>query len=358
MKSKKIIVYASLATILLSGSKLTVEANSKVVESDTKIEHETLIEDYISHPEKYEVLTVENTTYEQDLEYSRQGYVLVGRSETSSQFIREKEFNYDTLEDAVSDYINNPNNYEVLTVENTTYEQDLEYSRQGYVLVGRSETSSQFIRKININYVEKNNIVNDFVNNPDNYELLTVNDVAIEKAKEYSYQGYELISRSETSMIFVRKKANVFKRIETNATLEEIDELTKEGYKLVAGTEDEFNNKLYYFEKLSDNLKISENEYYATGDYVNFRNQFETLVFDNMDNLEFQKYANEGFMPIDLSENQTILIRRRNEYEQNIIVNPSNDEIEELQDTYTFVAGSEDEYGNKTYVYEKKLTRK
>ena len=301
MKSKKIIVYASLATLFLSGSKLTVEACPKIVESNTEVDYEKMIEDYI----------------------------------------------------------NNPNNYEELTVENTTYEQDLEYSRQGYVLVGRSETSSQFIRKIRINYSEENNIVKDFINNPDNYELLTVNDVPIEQAKEYSYQGYSLISRSETSMIFIREKTNVFKRIETNATLEEIDKLTKEGYKLVAGTEDEFNNKLYYFEKLSDNLTNRENEFnYPTSDYINFRNQFETLVFDKMDNLELQKYANQGFMSIDLSESRTILIRRRNEYEQNIIVNPSNDEINELQATYTFVAGNKDEYGNAKYIYEKKLTRK
>lgn len=301
MKSKKIIVYASLATLFLSGSKLTVEACPKIVESNTEVDYEKMIEDYI----------------------------------------------------------NNPNNYEELTVENTTYEQDLEYSRQGYVLVGRSETSSQFIRKIRINYSEENNIVKDFINNPDNYELLTVNDVPIEQAKEYSYQGYQLISRSETSMIFIREKTNVFKRIETNATLEEIDKLTKEGYKLVAGTEDEFNNKLYYFEKLSDNLTNRENEFnYPTSDYINFRNQFETLVFDKMDNLELQKYANQGFMSIDLSESRTILIRRRNEYEQNIIVNPSNDEINELQATYTFVAGNKDEYGNTKYIYEKKLTRK
>ena len=209
------------------------------------------------------------------------------------------------------------------------------------------------------NFKTNNDKVNDYINHPEKYETLTVNDVTFEKMNEYAKRGYILVSRSATSAFFIREKANVIKKRVTNVTEEELIKMANEGYKLVAGNEDEFENKVYYFEKVDTSLNSSNDVLnYTVTDYINHRNEYETLVIDKINSLELEKYANKGFMPLESNENVTLLIRKERDYEQDMIINPSNEEIIELQKEYDIVAGNVDEYGNITYVYEKKIIKK
>jgi len=85
-------------------------------------------------------------------QYSKIGYTLVGVSTTSAEFIRNKV--YSRVYAVVNDYLSNPEGYETLTLENVSKEQLNEYASQGYTLISRSETNAEFIRK-QVNVLKK-----------------------------------------------------------------------------------------------------------------------------------------------------------------------------------------------------------
>lgn len=258
MKSRKLVIYASLATLLLSGSKLTVEASTGsartyiseedyinnfdnceelIVENITfeevneyikqgytliarsevgavfirnndYINSYNVIDDYVNYPGNYEKLVVENITIEEANKYAQQGYTLIGRSEMYAEFIRNKA--YGKANEIIEDYINSPENYEKLIVENITVEGINQYSNLGYTVVGVSETSAELIR--NRAFIKPYSVLNGYISNPENYEELIAEDITFEEANEYVKQGYTLISRSDTNAVFIRKQENILKK--------------------------------------------------------------------------------------------------------------------------------------------------